>query len=450
MKIAFSDRRLSGKTGVFGARWFVAAAGVAMVLASGCDPCAGIVGCGSAPRLSIEGQVVVHESREPASGVEILFERTGGAALARDSIVAVSNTAGRFRLAAEALELGEVVGRITVRPPGRSEYSVSDIRVETVEIRGDGEILQHRWVVDPYFDFLGELYSSENGKPIGVHSSVVFRRTGGIRTVSDTFATKTDFDGRFILRPEALEHGEIVGDITVGGLINNRYQERVIRGVRFSTTHVERPLAVRGVWYLGLGMNYLGHVQYRAGYRAAPDVVVRFQRTAGIGVVPESFTTRTDPAGRFPLRFEPSDAGVLVGDLTFEMGPPVGTITVTGVEIPTQDVAGERVFATWSLGPGLNYVGEVRGEVTGEPIVGAAIRLIRTGGIRVEEEIFIDTTNEGGRFRLMPFPLEAGEFEGRLVVDLPSPHADFTVDVTLPTFETDELRLAQVWYVPGL
>lgn len=392
---------------------------------------------------------MVHEAREPATGAVVVFRRTGGAELLQDSVVAISGPEGRFHLEAEAAEGGEVVGSITVRSDVGPEYTIDDVHIPIADIRGDGSVLPQRWVVDPYFDFLGELYAFTTQRPIGVYSKVTFRRTGGIEIEPDTFVAETDFDGRFTLTPKALGHGEIVGDLTVRGVIGDRFDTRVIRDVRFSTTHVERPLAVRGVWYLGLSMRYVGQIHYRTDGEPAVGVPVHFERTGGLEVEPDTFTVRTDGAGRFPLRFEPEESGVLTGRLTFELGPPVGTVTYD-VEIPSLDVVEERVFNVWTLGPGLNYVGEVRGMSSGDAITGVPIRLVRKGGIAVREEVYAASTDELGRFEMKPFPLEAGEYVAELIVDLPAPQEDFTTEVRLQTFETDELRLAGVWYVPGL
>lgn len=420
-----------------------------MAVSAGCDPCAGVVACDSEPKISVEGQLAVHETGEPAAGVQVIFVPTDPAALAVDSVFGLTGANGRYQLSAPSRVDGDVEGKIIIRPPQNEAYEVEGVTLSTRNIRGDGDIISETWVVDPYFDFLAEFYSAETGRPIRVESKVTFRRTGGIQIEPDTFVAIADADGRVVLSPEAVGHGEVVGDVRIEGVVADRFQTLNIPNVRFRTTYVQRPLAVQGVFYVGRTFDYVGAIAYNAQYRAAAGIPVIFRKTAGIERFPEVIEQTTDERGQFRLRFAPEDPGFVRGTLEFDLGPPIGRVEEP-LELSTRDLGGEVRLPDLTYGPALNYVGEIRGEQTGNALTGREVRVRKLSGISIEEDEYTDTVNADGRFRLNPRPYADGSVTLEVTVDLPDPMDDFVRVLELETFRETKSRLAAVWYVPGL
>jgi hypothetical protein len=107
-----------------------------------------------------------------------------------------------------------------------------------------------------------------------------------------------------------------------------------------------------------------------------------------------------------------------------------------------------RLAGRWKVGPSLLYVGELlRDDDT--PVEGARVEFRRTGGIATRESVLTERTDAVGRFRLAPTPLAGGEVIGDLHVFPPAPLRDTViVNVRLQTFESDEVRLRDVWRLP--
>lgn len=415
---------------------------LAILFLAACDPCSGVASCAGAPRVSYTGRMLVHSTGLPAPGVRVDFIRTGGIAVAPESVSVQTGPDGYFQLELAAGGKGAVVGDVVVRPPGLPSYRVPGVRLLSTEVRGDGGFIEP-WVVDPYIAFLGELFLRGTGERLGFGGAVEFRRTGGIQIDPDTVRTQTTSDGRFFLSPRALEPGEVVGDLTV--LWKRHY---TIRGVRIRTTHLAGATGVGGVWSLGSSLQYVGEIVHRATGEKAAGVEVEFRRTGGIATSPESFVATTDAGGRFPFKITPLEEGTVKAELVVRLPAPHQAVTIP-VEISTFDTDEVRLAGVWSVGPHLGYVGELRYADTGKPAAGVEVEFRRTGGIPLRSDVVVEKTNADGRFRLMPVPLATGEVVGTLTARAPAPYATFTTEIRLSTFDTDDVRLAGVWYVPA-
>jgi 5-hydroxyisourate hydrolase-like protein (transthyretin family) len=429
-----------------------ALAGAVLPAIVGCDPCFGVYQCETEPRIAVEGELIVHWDGAPVAGVEIDFFRTGGIDLPVDTVRTMTNREGRFRVVVPTDGPGTVEGAIEVRPPGFSGYRVDGLVFETTRTRGDGSILPP-WVVDPYFPYVGELFSRRTGQPMA-SAAVEFRRTGGVSLYGNlesdgTVRTRTDDAGRFLLLEFVYpqEPGEVVGDLRVepaaGGAAFS------IPGIRLESTHVAyHPLRLAR-WGIGPSLRYVGELYFRAGRVPAAGVEVEFLRVGGIEASPETFTAVTGADGRFEFPLVAARDGELIGELRIRPPPPYAPELVTGVRVPTFDGDEVRLLGVWGVGFSFNYVGELLWSDTFRPAQGIEVEFRRRGGVEVEPETFMATTDAAGRFALMPRPLA----EGEVIFDLHVHPSEQGPSVTIPgvrmtTTYADDAALLGVWLVP--
>src|SRR4051812_485874 len=79
-------------------------------LVASCDPCAGTPTCRTNPEISYSGRVVDHVSGIAVPGTQVQFIRDSGVALVGDTIRAIADADGFFRLSASASASGWVGG----------------------------------------------------------------------------------------------------------------------------------------------------------------------------------------------------------------------------------------------------------------------------------------------------------------------------------------------------
>lgn len=215
----------------------------AVVAALGaCEPCAGMGNCYGEPHLTLNGSVRDDSTGARVAGARIDFIRTGGVALASDSIRALTDEHGNFVLKVMASVSGDVTGEIVVRPPVAIvppplDYRIVDLEFTTSLLRGDAHVFPP-WSTRPSLPDLAQLRRA--GVPIA-NVLVEFRRTRGVPLAgSDTFRVLTDDGGVFPLfqnyvRPGAA--GNLFGDVYVDGVLS-------YRNVRLIATPAFRPNTV--------------------------------------------------------------------------------------------------------------------------------------------------------------------------------------------------------------
>lgn len=186
---------------------------VSAMLLQGCDPCSGYAECVVEPHVSYSGRVVERRTGASVANADLLFVRTGGVMLERDTIASRSDADGFFLLNGVALEAGDVTGTLLVHPPDRGGYRVDGLQLRTTTRRGDGGQLG-RVVVDPYTVYVALVTERSTGQPLP-GATVTWRRTGGIvATPADTvLATTSQALIVIVFRGET--HGIIEGEFTV-------------------------------------------------------------------------------------------------------------------------------------------------------------------------------------------------------------------------------------------
>jgi hypothetical protein len=182
--------------------------------------------------------------RSPLANADVRFVRTSGLAIPHDTIAARSLSDGRFGLVASTDTAGEVVGDLIVRGDASSTPSrVTGVRLLA---RGDDTVrFAGNFAVGAQLLYVGVLYNP-NGTPVAGWT-VTFRRTGGIRLVTDTLVSTTLDWGGFGLDPATREEGTVEGTLEA----RSPSGDRVVRlgSVRLET-HADDEVRLAGNWVL--------------------------------------------------------------------------------------------------------------------------------------------------------------------------------------------------------
>lgn len=324
----------------------LAAATLALPLLAACtDPCTGVASCGE-PVLRYRGQLVERYSGVPADSVRIEFVRTSGADTGPSPIVAYTDAQGRFELRGEAAEHGQVAGMLRVVYWDTLVVEDRPITLATARSRGEVRDLGEWRIRHPHFSTYGQLFFRGSGE-LARGVEIEFRRTGGIPVEPELYVARSDSFGNFPLRPQPLDIGEVVGDVTIrpgGGL-----SPRTIRDVRFSSYVGDDPNPYLVRWGIGPHLPRIGQVVYQDTGLPAAGIPFEFRRTGGIPVDPVTFSGTTNEWGGFGLDPAPLAEGELIGEITFRPPAPYSEVTYTArLETTNEDVPPSIVF-TWVI-----------------------------------------------------------------------------------------------------
>jgi hypothetical protein len=225
-----------------------ATCGVLPLSLTACDPCVGVAHCAaSQPYLAATGQIVDKVTGAGVDGARIDVVRTGGIAIAEDSLSATTRAGGFWRVEFATTSEGSVTVDVNVRPPDAPAYRVRGLAITARPHGGDAN-LNVTWVTRPYFNYVGELFRRGTIDQRIEDRPVAFRLTGGVATVgsgvSDSvYVASTDVAGRFELFPQRENGGllplgadDLVGDITVD--LGPPLGPTVIRDVRLSPSYM--------------------------------------------------------------------------------------------------------------------------------------------------------------------------------------------------------------------
>jgi hypothetical protein len=191
-----------------------------------CDPCAGVVGCANGRYLAAVGQIVDDYSGKGIAGVRIDIVRTGGVRVRNDSLSAVTDDGGFWRVEFAPDSSGTMLADIRVSPPNYSPYLLRQVRLDTKSHKGDAN-LNERWVPYLYFRYVGEFYLNGTQDQRVVGATVQFRRTAGVALSgpgirNDAFTSTTDVAGRVYFFPMfgdssifAADNQPVVADLVI-------------------------------------------------------------------------------------------------------------------------------------------------------------------------------------------------------------------------------------------
>ena len=377
------------------------------------------------------------------ANADVEFRRTSGPPLVADVVTGRTDASGRVALAPQPTSeaAGVLVGDITVRGGDlQRPFVIRGVRLPVY----DDDQLRFLGVLGVGFQALaaGELVFRGDRSPLA-EADVRFVRTRGLQTTPASVATRTGADGRFGVTLLADSAGEVVGDLIV--VRGAGAAPLTFRDVRLAVT-ADDSVRFLGRFAFGQQLQYAAQLVRRADGRPAAGWTVTFRRTAGIALPSESFTAVTVDWGGFAIAPDTREEGLVEGTLTARE-PGTGRDIVLGpVRLATFEGDEVRFAGTYRVGPSLLYVGELLRDDTGAPIADARVEFRRTGGIATAESLLVERSNAVGRFRLAPTPLAAGEVIGDLRIVRPAPLRDtvFT-NVRLTTFESDDVRLRDVW-----
>lgn len=416
--------------------------------AAACDPCDGALGCEVAPQVSYTGRVVEVSTGRPAAGVTVVFRRDGGTALAADSLVAVTDREGRFRLRGDAGGSGEVIGALTVRPPSPlAPYTVADVRLTPSTVRGGGGVLP-TFVTQPYVDFVGELRYRRNGGRLS-WSNIVFQRTAGARLVGgDRLAGTAGADGWFFLQSGAVagEGATVTGDLAVQtpGL------PRIftVRGVTLTVRYTDRVASLDRSFRLGATAEYVAELRLRPSGAALANADVEFLQTGGVPLAATRYTSRTDSVGRVALPLIPAGetSGEVVGDLTVRSPELRRPFVVRELRLRTYDSDELPFLGVVGIGHQAVGVGELAFRGDRRPLADAEVEFVRTGGVPIHPERPRVRTLPDGRFAVSVAADTAGVVTGELRVGWAGAPAPTVIPgVRLQAAADDSVRFLGRW-----
>ena len=404
----------------------LAALAIAGALAA-CDPCLGVAGCGGSPAIGLSGRILDEDTGKGAGGVVIDVVRTGGAALARDSVRVVTDGEGLFTVELPAAASGgsDAIVDVVVSPPGLNSYRARGLRVPVTSTRGEALVLP-AWSNRPTLPDLAVAY--RRGVPPQTFTNVnaTFRRTGGTAVtglVNETFTTTSGADGWFALfarqvKPATLD--ELVGELTVAQAAP--FQTRT---VRIQPAYEFKRHSALLSFGFGPNIEYHFFVADRGHTdRGVGNTLVEFQRTGGIQVTNPTWSAVTDASGRLAFPGMAQAFGDLTGRLTVTPPSPWKAIE-RDIVLTAFDADGARLFDTLFVGPGLPYMVRIRNGA--QPLAGVEVEFQRTGGIAVAPERFVVKTNALGQAFVEPDPEIEGIVTADITVRPPAPFASFTV-----------------------
>ena len=154
---------------------------MALVVSSGCDPCAGTVSCEGDPRVGVVGQIRDPFTGTPINGATITAQSAGGIAIVPSTVQTRSGDGGTFELVAGSSTEGGVLLDITVDSPGQVPYTVTGVAARATRLRGEGTTLGP-WVAwTPNLPYVLELFFDGTADVRVMRREIVFRRTAGGR-----------------------------------------------------------------------------------------------------------------------------------------------------------------------------------------------------------------------------------------------------------------------------
>jgi hypothetical protein len=297
-------------------------------------------------QLLYAGEVIHRGTQQRESGVAVEFRRTGGVATTPPVTTDTTDANGRFRIAPQTTDSGEVVGDLVLRPRGDSAVTYQGVRLRT--FASDSLRFAGVWGLGEHLQYVGELWSNTTRTRAGAGIAVTFRRTGGIALIADAVTSVTGADGRFTLFPKTRERGTVVGDLVIQSPAP--FAPTVVAGVRLSTFATDE-VRFAGLWGYGPSLLYVGEVLRVDTDKPVVGARVDFVRTDGIPVTPDHTTAVTDASGRFPLGLTPGANGEVVGNLTVKPPAPWPdtTFVFTNVRAATFETGELRLLTVFRI-----------------------------------------------------------------------------------------------------
>ena len=165
------------------------------------------------PYLAYQFHLYYRANGEPARGIEVEFQRTGGIPIRPESLRTTVDERGYVILRPEIGAQGILTGDLTVYPlPPRQPFTVRGLRLATVtEERFDSVF---HIGIGQRLPYSAIVVWANTG--VGIDGATVeFRRTGGVPIFPEKFVAKSDRFGTVQLNPTPLAAGEVRGDVVI-------------------------------------------------------------------------------------------------------------------------------------------------------------------------------------------------------------------------------------------
>jgi len=332
------------------------AASAALVLAvgatlalGGCDPCTGVYRCSNERVVSASGRVIEFRSGRAAPGVRVTFTPTGGAPVTGAAMTAVSDGDGQFRFASAVADGEQVIGTLTVTPPGPDpEYSVGGLALTTSSRRGEGNVFQPL-LVRPWLFYIAEFRIREGNAPV-VGATATFVRQSGGRPPAEPLQAVTDENGRIFFDVPSAGAEPAVGTwVLEGGNLPRTY---IVDSARVRPLYADLPVgSLDGWWQLGAALDGAARFVLPDG-TPLRDADVEFVRTGGLPLVEPRVTARTNDDGwlYLPLRIAQDVRGEVIGDFTVRAAGQ-GVRVARGARVRTIDSGDWRTVGIFTVTP---------------------------------------------------------------------------------------------------
>lgn len=189
--------------------------------------------------------------------------------------------------------------------------------------------------------------------------------------------------------------------------------------------------------------------------RPAAGVRVTFTRTggatlngAGSATPRQIITDETGSAHLFPATVSASGVGPVIGDLTVELPPPIGTTIRHNYAFGFNPWFNIPQYAVQPTGPALVYALAFTDSVSGRGLSGVDVRYQRVSGIATNADSFRVVSNGDGLVFFGLTPLQQGTVIGDFSITPAG--ASITTPlkgVSLPTFDADSVIVFARWRV---
>lgn len=410
-----------------------------LLLAAGCDPCAGTAQC-AAPegQIAVTGAVVFHYSGAPVPGttIEGRFTAADGTTAAD---TAVTDAEGLWEMRVTVAGEGLVQGSFTVTAPGYLPYDVPSIPVRRPATAGDA-VFVGRWVQTPFVQFIADVRL--RGSPLA-GGVVTFERTGGVPATVERPA-EIGGNGGFSLHLVGPQVGTTVGTLHFDHPVSGRSSRS---GIPLTLGYEWKLAAPTASFDLSPRLAYGGATVFLGTLRPVGGVAFEFVRTGGIAIEPANFSVLSRPDGFFNFEVTPLANGAVIGDVTIR--PPGGAPRVyRDVVFATFDSTDARDSGLWGYGEAWKWIVQIRHAQSDLPATYLPVAFRRTGGLTIEPEVITRTTNGDGYIWLDAVVRDTGVVVGELVVSPPGAAPSVIPGVSLRTNPDNEYHVSGPYRFP--
>jgi hypothetical protein len=275
-------------------------------------------------------------------GVPFTWNRVSGISTTPASLSGVSNEIGLFSLQTVPSGAGTVTGNIVMTPPAPYAPQVfNNVQLQTFDSDSLRLLATYRFGQEALY--VGQLFNRATGA-LQTGVAVDFIPTGGVAAKERTDTSNSV--GRFLVAPYTDQIGVITGNLVIHYLPPRAPE--IVTGLRLQT-YEDDTLRYLQVWGVGPSLLYGGMLLRADTGEPIVGAQISFQRTGGIAVTPDPFTSTSIAGGIFALNPAPSTDGAVQGKLTVH-APPLRDTTFA-ITMPTFLADSMRLFAVFRIAP---------------------------------------------------------------------------------------------------